>query len=535
MVGSSVCGSSPAQTFAITVNPVAAQPGAISGSGTVCQSQNSIAYSVTNSAGITYTWNYSGNGFSIATGTGTNSITANYSAAATSGTLSVTGSNSCGSGTAQTLAITVTPIPTAPTAAINTATSTEIDWNWYSVSGATGYKWNTTNNYAGATNNGTSTTHAQTTGLICGLNTLYVWAYNSCGNSSPVILTQTIGDIPCSGAGTIGTIAGDGSNSDLGDGGPAACSEVNMVYGIAADASGNAYVAEYSGSRIRKITASTGIITTIAGNGTLGFSGDGGQATAAAIHGANGVAVDASGNVYIADYGNHRIRKVTVSTGIITTIAGGGIGGDGGPATAATLGNIYGVGIDGSGNVYIADYSSAVIRKVTVSSGIISTIAGTGVQGYNSDGIAATAAKLYYPTGVAVDGSGNVYISDSYNARIRKVTGGIISTYTGNGTGGYSGDGGQATAAQILSPYGVALDASGNVYIADFNNDLIRKVTTSTGIITSIAGNYSNGFSGDGGPATNAQIVQPTGVAVDATGNVYIADYGNARIRKVCK
>jgi hypothetical protein len=276
------------------------------------------------------------------------------------------------------------------------------------------------------------------------------------------------------------------------------------------------------------------MISTVAGNGIGGDSGDGGAATAAQLWDPRGVAVDAAGKLYIADSGRHRIRKVTPD-GIITTVAGNGIegySGDGGAATAASLRWPYGVAVDATGNLYIADADNHRIRKVT-QDGIITTVAGNGIGGYSGDGGAATAASLYYPRDVAVDAAGNLYIADSDNHRIRKVTSaGIITTVAGKGTGGYSGDGGAATSASLLWPHGVAVDATGNLYIADKNNNRIRKVTPS-GIISTVAGNGAYGYSGDGGPATAASLQWPHGVAVDAAGNLYIADTSNHRIRKV--
>ena len=217
------------------------------------------------------------------------------------------------------------------------------------------------------------------------------------------------------------------------------------------------------------------------------------------------MAVDASGNLYIADTGNNRIRKVS-ATGIITTVAGNGsagYSGDGGPATSAQLDGPEGVAVDGSGNLYIADTCNNRIRKVSAT-GIITTVAGNGSAGYSGDGGPATSAQLSLPAGVAVDGSGNLYIADSGNNRIRKVSAtGIITTVAGNGSPGYSGDGGPATSAQLNQPAGVAVDASGNLYIADSSNNRIRKVSA-TGIITTVAGNGFDGYSGDGGPATSA-------------------------------
>jgi len=336
----------------------------------------------------------------------------------------------------------------------------------------------------------------------------------------------------------ISTIAGTGTPVFAGDGGLATSAGLYYPKGMFVDASGNVYFGEYSSQRIRKITASTGIISTIAGTGTYGYSGDGGAATSAQLNYPTGVCADASGNVYIADTYNDRIRKITSSTGIISTIAGtgtGGYSGDGGAATNAELSNPKGVSVDGSGNVYIADSDNYRIRKITASTGIISTIAGTGTAGNTGDGAAATNAQLSTPTGVSLDASGNIYIADYYNHSVRKVIAstGIIVTIAGNGAGGYSGDGGSATSAQLYYPYAVSVDASGNVYISDEQNHRIRKVNPSTGFISSIAGTGTAGYSGDGGPATSAELNYPTGVSVDISSNVYILEWGNHRIRKI--
>jgi len=275
-------------------------------------------------------------------------------------------------------------------------------------------------------------------------------------------------------------------------------------------------------------------ISTLVGTGVSGYSGDGGPAGSAELNSPYGVSVDASGNVYIADTQNSVIRKVD-STGKITTIAGNGTlgyGGDGGPATSATLWDPYRVVADHTGNVYIADYNNNRIRKVDTT-GKITTIAGTGTAGYNGDGIPATTAQLNLPGAVAVDGNGNLYVVDTWNNRIRKIdTSGTINTIAGTGFAGVLGDGGAATSAQVNEPEGIAVDSSGNVYIADYGNSKIRKIDTS-GIISTIAGTGSIGSSGDGGPATAAFLTLPTGVAVDRPGNVYIADNQNSRVRKV--
>ncbi len=330
----------------------------------------------------------------------------------------------------------------------------------------------------------------------------------------------------------ITTIAGNGTAANTGDGGPASAAELNAPVGVAEDASGNLYIA--AGARIRRITPS-GTISTIAGNGLVGFSGNGGQATAAELSAPADVTVDAFGNIYIADAGNERIRKVNTS-GIISTYAGNGAGGysgDGAAATAAELNNPLGIAVDGSGNIYVAEQANHTIRMINTS-GIISTIAGVGTHhGYTGDGGTATAAELYSPYGVTVDVFGNVYIADEMNYVIRKVnTSGNISTFAGNGIAGSSGNTGQATAAELNGPTGVRQDGLGNLYIADAGNAEIRKVNTS-GIITRFAGNYGGGFSGDGGQATAAEIANPRKIALDNLGNLFIADKNNERIRIV--
>ena len=327
----------------------------------------------------------------------------------------------------------------------------------------------------------------------------------------------------------ITTIAGTGEFGFSGDGGPATQAQIVAPLGVAVDGAGNLYIADSDNRRIRKVD-SAGTITTVAGTGEFGFSGDGGPATQAELYRPYGVAVDGAGNLYIADSDNRRIRKVD-SAGTITTVAGTGefgFSGDGGPATQAQIGYSRGVAVDGAGNLYIADRFR--IRKVD-SAGTITTVAGTGEGGFSGDGGPATQAQISAPYGVAVDGAGNLYIADSDNHRIRKVdSAGTITTVAGTGEFGFSGDGGPATQAELYRPRGVAVDGAGNLYIAD--RFRIRKVD-SAGTITTIAGTGEGGFSGDGGPATQAQISAPYGVAVDGAGNLYIADTGNVRIRKV--
>jgi uncharacterized protein (TIGR03437 family) len=329
--------------------------------------------------------------------------------------------------------------------------------------------------------------------------------------------------------GTITTVAGNGSFGFYGDGGPATSASLYLAYAVAVDSTGNLYIADgVISGRIRKVSGGT--ITTIGGNGAYRFSGDGGPATGASLNGPGGVAVDSTGNLYIADSANNRIRKV--SGGKVTTVAGNGaygFSGDGGPATSASVAEPLGVAVDSAGNLYIADFLNSRIRKL--SGGTIATVAGNGNQGFSGDGGPATGASLNGPSGVAVDSAGNLYIADYYNNRVRKVSGGTITTVAGNGNQGFSGDGGPAASASLNFPGGVTVDSAGNLYIADVNNNRIRKV--SGGTITTVAGNGTLGFSGDGGAAISAALFGPWGVAVDAAGNLYIADSTNLRVRAV--
>ncbi len=341
------------------------------------------------------------------------------------------------------------------------------------------------------------------------------------------------------GTGAISTVAGNGTAAFSGNGLAATGASLNSPSGVALDSAGNLYIADQGNHRIRKVTASTGVISTVAGNGGAGYFGDGLAATSASIRLPSSVAVDGADNLYIAEYGSHRIRKVTAATGVISTVAGNGTGGflgDGAAATSARLNEPNDVAVDSAGNLYIADQANQRIRKVTAADGFINTVAGSnGTAGFTGDGAAATSARLGQPTGVAVDGAGNIYIADRFNQRIRKVTtvDGFINTVAGNGTQGFTGDGAAATGARIRSPSGVALDSAGNFYIADTSNHRIRMVTASTGFISTVAGNGTQTYGGDGAAATLARLNSPIALALDASGNVYIADLGNYRIRKV--
>lgn len=436
--------------------------------------------------------------------------------------------------------------------------------------------------------------------------------------------------------GVITTVAGTGAFGYSGDGGPALNAKFELPYAIAVDAAGNLYISDINVNVVREVNKATGNISTIAGTGAEaggypsgGFSGDGGPATSANLNSPEGIALDGSGNVYIADSSNQRIRKVTATTSVITTVAGDGaicnaLGGDGGPATGAALCYPFGVAVDKAGNLYVSDRSNRIheitapgtapttaaasptfsvapgtypnTQVVTVSDAtpgaeiyitmdgttaattgqgyngpitvdgnatlgaiaaapgflvsapvsasytitappdlVIATVAGNGQPGFSGQGGPALQAELESPAGIAVDQTGNLYISDSANGVVWMVAAatGTISVYAGNGTLGYSGDGGPATSASLFVPEGIALDSAGNLYIADTYNNRVREVAAGTGIITTVAGNGYNGNSADGGPAVNALLSSPNALAVDASGNLYITNSSYNVVRKV--
>jgi sugar lactone lactonase YvrE len=331
----------------------------------------------------------------------------------------------------------------------------------------------------------------------------------------------------------ISTFAGTGVGGYNGDSVAATVAEINNPEAVKVDTAGNVYITDFENNRIRMVNTS-GLISTIAGTGVAGNSGNGGLATAATLNHPYCAAMNLAGDLYIAEGYNNDVRYVK-TTGIISTIAGNGTAGysgDGGFAFFAELNAPDGFAFDTLGDYFIADLSNNRVRKVN-KAGIISTVAGNGTAGFSGDGGPADSAELNAVADIAADAAGNIYIADFNNNRIREVNSlGIITTIAGNGTAGYSGDGGPATSAELNFPDGVAVDSSGNVYIADNDNNLIRKVSTG-GIITTIAGNGTAGYTGDGGPATSAELNNPAGLAVDKSGNVYIADVGNNVIREL--
>ncbi len=339
-----------------------------------------------------------------------------------------------------------------------------------------------------------------------------------------------------SAGGIITTIAGTGTSGFSGDGGLATNASITLVSlpCLALDSSGNLYFA--GGNRVRKVVLSTGIITTVAGTGIGGFSGDGGAATSAQLNFPTAVTVDAAGNLYISDSSNQRVRQVNTS-GIISTVAGKGVGGfsgDGGPATAATFGSLQGLAADSAGNIYVSDPSTYRIRKFAPGGNIV-TVAGNGTQGFSGDNGPATSASLFLAAGIAVDSTGNLYIADNRNFRIRKVdTAGTITTIAGSGNCCWTGDGGSATLATLANAVGLVLSPGANLYVFDSTGARIRKITPG-GTISAVAGTGTPGFSGDGGPASSAMInvTVPTSAGFDSAGNFYFADTGNFRVRKI--
>ena len=326
------------------------------------------------------------------------------------------------------------------------------------------------------------------------------------------------------------TVAG---HTEVADGILATAATIYAPTAVAADSAGNLYVADRENNRIRRIDIA-GMIATFAGTGERGYEGDGGTATEAMLDRPSGVALDSAGNVYVADTGNHCVRRIDL-TGTIETLAGTGnrgYGGDGGPAAAAWLDNPMAVAADMAGNVYVADSGNHRIRRIDMAGGI-ETLAGTGERGYGGDGGPASEASLDGPSGVAVDRNGNVYVADYLNRRVRRIdSAGMVSTFAGTGEAGHGGDGGQAAGALLDGPSGVAVDTNGNVYVADYLNRRVRRIDT-VGVISTFAGTGETGYGGDGGRAAEAALVGPFGVTADAAGNVYVADLLNHRIRRI--
>jgi len=346
--------------------------------------------------------------------------------------------------------------------------------------------------------------------------------------------------------GTITTIAGTGQWGFNGDGIPAIQANLSSPSEIAVDLLGNLFVFDRGEARVRRIDAVTGIITTVAGNGDYGNwgdgpVGDGGPATNAPLGEVTGLSVTFNGDLYVSDMPNRRLRRVAADTGVITTVMGNGEDsycGDNAQRVNACFYNPLDVALDAQGNVYVADSGNGRVRKIDAATGVVTTLAGHGsYQQHGGDGGPAVDATFAYePRGVAVDAAGNVYIAAGFDQRIRRIdaASGIITTIAGNGTAGFSGDGGLASAARVSRPTDLIFDAAGNLYFSDVDNSRVRKIAAGTGIITTVAGNGSQlGPLGDGGPAHSARIAHPGALALDHNGNLLISDYGEPRIRRV--
>ncbi|HET9086937.1 MAG TPA: hypothetical protein VFN53_05410 [Acidobacteriaceae bacterium] len=367
-----------------------------------------------------------------------------------------------------------------------------------------------------------------------------IFLVSGCGGGGPVYVAGNpcynypYGGCPY-GYGAISTFAGTNLSGNSGDGGASAgISQLTQPVGLAFDASGNLYVADRASDMVRQVAASTHRFT-----GALSGSASA-ESGSQVFHQPSAVALDRSGRLYVLDQGTSTVRRFSQSRGAMVLVAGnpgtsGGYSGDNGPAIHAQLNHPAGMVFDRAGNLFIADTLNHRVRKLVSATGTIVTVAGSGTAGYSGDGGPAAAAQLSRPSGVAIDSDGNLYIADASASVIRKVDArsGMISTVAGTGKAGFSGDGGPAAAAQLDSPQGVTVDAQGNLFIADTGNQRIRELAAHNGIITTIAGKGSPGYSGDGGPSVRAQLNTPYATAIDAAGNLYIADSGNGAVRKV--
>ena len=336
--------------------------------------------------------------------------------------------------------------------------------------------------------------------------------------------------------GVIATVAGTGGRGYSGDGGPAPAALLSEPFMCTFDAAGNLYIAEAMNHCVRRVDAITGVITTIAGTGAEGYSGDGGPATTATFNQPYSLQVDANGDVYVVDRLNFVIRRIDAATGIITTVAGtgeSGYGGDRGPGTQAQFREPNDCFLDGRGGLLIADVQDQRIRRLDLASGVIATFAGNGEKQRSGDGRPATEAAILGARAVCMDGAGNTYIAEREGNGIRKVdANGIMSTLAGTGEFGYTGDGGPALEATWGGPKAIRCDHAGNLLVVDTENHAIRRIDVITGIVTTIAGGRLGG-DGDGGPANAAGMDRPHGCDVDADGNIHIADSNNHRVRVV--
>jgi streptogramin lyase len=335
--------------------------------------------------------------------------------------------------------------------------------------------------------------------------------------------------------GTIRAAVGTGAQGYSGDGGPAAAATLNQPFHCSMDRQGNLYVADTFNHCIRKVDARTGVITTVAGNGQKGYSGDGGPATRATLNEPYGVLPDREGNLFIVDRLNCAIRRVDAKTGVISTYAGNGqkgYGGDGGPAHQAQMKEPNALDIDPKGDLYVADVTDNRIRKIDAKTGVITTVSGTGRREFTGDGGPAARAGIQGARGVAFARDGTMYICEREGNRIRRVDPktGIIATIAGTGQKGYTGDGGPAIQATFNGPKWIHVGPDGHLYVVDTENQCVRRIDRRTGVITTVAGGRA-GPEGDGGPATAAGMGRPHGCWVDGNGNLYTADTNNHRVR----
>lgn len=517
-----VSSASGSTTVAVIASPAITS---VSNSGAICAGSNlSLNAAASGGTGsLSFSWS------------GPNSFTAAVASPAISGaattatgtySVTITDANGCVATGSNVTIATVNPMPSAgvisgPAAVCIGSTATLSN----SVSGGV---WSCSSALA---------TIGSTTGVVTGvaMNGLTISYSVTNSYSCTAVATKSFTVLPVTG--NIYTFAGTGTNAYAGDGGTANLASVQGPRAITTDNSGNVYFCDVTSNVVRKVSAN-GVITTVAGNGTNGTAGDGGPATAAQLSmaGGGGIAVDNAGNLYISNTFAHTIRKVSASTGIITRIAGTGTAGyttDGIAATAARINAPMGLTLDSTGNIYFADQSNHRVRRIDAGTGIITTIAGNGSSAFSGDGGPATAARLSYPKDVTLDNMGNMYIADATNNVIRKYVfaTGIITTIAGNNTAGSGGDGGPAVSAQFNCPARATFDGGNYIYVADQNNNKIRQIDVTSGIITTVVANGGTGFSGDGGAAVASHIWVPCGIATDRNGYLYIADANNRRIR----
>ncbi len=520
-------GCSLSTTTLVIVNP--APTAAPTNNSPIC-SGGTVMLAAHPSGGVT---NYSWSGPNLSSGSVQNpTATPTVTVATYSLTVSSSLASGCSPSTVYTTTVVVNPLPSA--GSISGPSSVSTRHSITLTDAVAGGIWTSSNAGVAAVNSA-----GIVTGVAAGSAVITYAVTNSCGTAyATTTITVTTGVISCTTASNISTFAGDHVNGYNGDGGMATAAETGSSYGVAADGVGNVYITDYFNNVVRKVDPS-GVISTIAGTGAAGYNGDGIAATSAQLNGPMGITLDGAGNIYIADKYNERIRMINTA-GVITTIAGNGFHGgwaghgygSGGPADSASLDYPVSVAVDCSGNMYIADQGSETVRRINAS-GIINFFAGTGAGGYNGDGIAAATAQLNNPSGVAADCAGNVYIADAWNNRVRKVdASGIITTIAGNGVAGYGGDGSPGGSAELWIPTGVTLDACGDLYICDWQNNVVRFLSTD-GYISTFAGNNISGYDGDGGAANAAELYLPSSLAIDGLGNVYIADYGNYVIRAI--